>query len=195
MHFSINFLLVLSLAACGEPGNGIIPMGSADSLHFVDSINHVKDATAVSKVDTIQPAPIAPPVHFKRTDIVDFAKTLLGTTYKYACSDPSQGFDCSGFVYYVFGHFNIKVPRSSVEFLNEGHEVSIATAQPGDIILFTGTDSTDRTIGHIGIITENTDTLRFIHASSGKVYSVVISPFEHYYQTRFIKVVDILDTY
>jgi cell wall-associated NlpC family hydrolase len=192
MHFSINLLLVLSLAACGEPGNGIIPMDSADSLHFVDSINHIKDGTVVTKVDTM-PAP--PPVTFQRDDIVNFAKTLLGTTYKYACSSPAEGFDCSGFVYYVYSHFNIKVPRSSGEFSKEGHEVSITNAQPGDIILFTGTDSTDRTIGHVGIIIQNTDTLKFIHASSGKVYSVVISPFDHYYQTRFIKVVNILDTY
>ncbi|HMG82832.1 MAG TPA: NlpC/P60 family protein, partial [Ferruginibacter sp.] len=154
MHLTINLLLVLSLTACGEPGNGIIPMDSADSLHFVDSINHIKDGTEVNKKDTV---PVAPPATFKRDDIVNFAKTLLGTTYKYACSNPSEGFDCSGFVFYVFGHFNIKVPRSSGEFLNEGHEVSIASAQPGDIILFTGTDSTDRSIGHIGIITQNND--------------------------------------
>lgn len=195
MHFSINLLLVLSLTACGEPGDGIMPMDSTDSLHFVDSLNHVKDVTVVSKKDTLEPSPTAPPVTFKRDDIVAFAKTLLGTTYKYACSSPSEGFDCSGFVFYVYSHFNIKVPRSSGEFSSQGHEVSVTDAQPGDIILFTGTDSTDRTIGHVGIVIENTDTLKFIHASSGKVYSVVITPFDHYYQSRFIKVVDILDSY
>jgi cell wall-associated NlpC family hydrolase len=193
MHFCLNILLVLSLTACGRPGNGIIPMDSKDSLHFVDSINGIKDPAPLPlvKTDTIP----VPPTIFKRDDIVAFAKTLLGTTYKYACSNPSEGFDCSGFVYYVYSHFNIKVPRSSGEFSNEGHEVSIANAQPGDIILFTGTDSTDRTIGHIGIVTENIDTLKFIHASSGKVYSVVISPFDHYYQTRFIKIMNILDVH
>ena len=191
MHFCLNILLVLSLTACGSPGNGIIPMDSKDSLHFVDSINGIKDPAPFIKPDTTQP--VLPNNDFRRDDIIAFAKTLLGTTYKYACSNPSEGFDCSGFVYYVYSHFNIKVPRSSGEFSNQGHEVSIANAQPGDIILFTGTDSTDHTIGHIGIVTENTDTLKFIHASSGKVYSVVISPFDHYYQSRFIKIVNILD--
>jgi cell wall-associated NlpC family hydrolase len=190
MHFPIHLLLVLSLAACGEPGNGIIPMNSADSLHFVDSVNHTKDGTIITVKDTVKP--IVATTSYQRMEIVNFAKTLLGTTYKYGCSNPSDGFDCSGFVYYVYGHFNIKVPRSSIDFLNDGIEVSIQKARAGDLILFTGTDSNDRTIGHIGIVTENTDSLRFIHASSGKVYSVVITALNGYYQTRFLKVIDIL---
>jgi cell wall-associated NlpC family hydrolase len=193
MHFSVNILLVLSLTACGSPGNGIIPMDSADSLHFVDSINGIKDPVPVAVVKKNTPLPAVNNT-FQRDDIVAFSKTLLGTTYKYACSSPSEGFDCSGFVYYVYGHFNIKVPRSSREFSNAGHEVSVANAQPGDLILFTGTDSTTHIIGHMGIVIENSDTLKFIHASSGKVYSVVVTPFDHYYRSRFIKIVDILDT-
>ena len=190
MHFSINFLLVLSLTACGAPGNGIIPMDSADSLHFVDSINHVKDGTVVSKVDTIQPAPIAPPTHFKRTDIVDFAKTLLGTTYKYACSDPSQGFDCSGFVYYVFGHFNIKVPRSSIDFTNAGEDVALNQSKPGDLILFRGTDPRKSVVGHIGIIVANDHgDITFIQSTSGEAYSVIVSPLDKNYMARFVKVI------
>jgi hypothetical protein len=190
MHFPIHLLLVLSLVACGEPGNGIIPMNSADSLRFVDSVNHTKDGTIITIKDTVKP--IVASTSYQRIEIVNFAKTLLGTTYKYGCSNPSDGFDCSGFVYYVYGHFNIKVPRSSIDFLNDGVEVSIQKARAGDLILFTGTDSNDRTIGHIGIVTENTDSLRFIHASSGKVYSVVITALNGYYQTRFLKVIDIL---
>src|ERR1043165_3237469 len=56
-------------------------------------------------------------------DIVDFAQTLLGTPYQYASIDPAIGFDCSGFVTYVFTHFNIIVPRSSIDFTNVGKEV------------------------------------------------------------------------
>ncbi|HTB51312.1 MAG TPA: C40 family peptidase [Ferruginibacter sp.] len=192
MHFSLNILLVLSLTACGEPGNGIIPMDSRDSLHFVDSINGIKDTIPVGVAADNNVIKQAAVTTIQRSDIVAFAKTLLGTTYKYGCSNPSEGFDCSGFVNYVYSHFNIKVPRSSVEFTNAGKEVSVADAKPGDLILFTGTDSDDRTVGHIGIVIENIDTLKFIHASSGKVYSVVITPLNGYYQTRFIKIVDIL---
>ena len=48
-------------------------------------------------------------------EILQFAKTLIGTPYLYASTDPTNGFDCSGFITYVFNHFTIAVPRSSVE--------------------------------------------------------------------------------
>src|ERR1700712_1582669 len=49
-------------------------------------------------------------------ELVNYACSLAGTPYKYASTDPRQGFDCSGFVTYVFNHFHIMVPRTSVDF-------------------------------------------------------------------------------
>ncbi|MER3464122.1 MAG: glycoside hydrolase, partial [Chitinophagaceae bacterium] len=46
--------------------------------------------------------------------IVSFSKTLIGTPYRYGSTDPKVGFDCSGFITYVFNHFSISVPRSSI---------------------------------------------------------------------------------
>ena len=40
-----------------------------------------------------------------RAELIDYAKTLKGIRYKYASADPKKGFDCSGFVMYVFKHF------------------------------------------------------------------------------------------
>lgn len=122
--------------------------------------------------------------------IVAFAKTLIGIPYLYASTDPRKGFDCSGFITYVFNHFNITVPRSSVDFTDYGKEIDIIKARPGDLILFTGTDSTIRIVGHMGIVESNkNDSLRFIHSTSGKAKGVVITPFEKYYKSRFVKVV------
>ena len=122
--------------------------------------------------------------------IVAFAKSLIGAPYLYASCDPANGFDCSGFITYVFNHFGIAVPRSSVDFTNMGKEISKEVASPGDLILFTGTDSTILRIGHMGIIESNeNDTVKFIHSSSGKANGVVITPFEKYYKSRFIKVI------
>ena len=123
--------------------------------------------------------------------IVAFAETLIGTPYKYASTDPAAGFDCSGFITYVFNHFNIKVPRSSIDFTNVGKEVSIPETKRGDIILFTGTDSTEKFVGHMGIVVGNSDSLRFIHSSSGKVYGVTVTPLNNYYKGRFVKVIRI----
>ncbi len=131
----------------------------------------------------IQPGPTNP------IAIVAFAKTLIGTPYLYGSTDPQKGFDCSGFITYVFNHFHIKVPRSSVQFADVGREVNFQTAKPGDLILFTGTDSTIRIIGHMGIVVSNkNDTLHFIHSTSGKQYGVTITELSPYYMSRFVKV-------
>lgn len=124
-------------------------------------------------------------------EVVAYAQTLIGVPYKYASTDPNIGFDCSGFITYVFRHFNIAVPRSSIDFTNIGTPVSIEKAKPGDLILFTGTDSTERFVGHMGIIISNSDTAKFIHSTSGKAYGVTITPLNDYYKGRYVKTIRI----
>ncbi|HVF81818.1 MAG TPA: NlpC/P60 family protein, partial [Flavisolibacter sp.] len=93
--------------------------------------------------------------------IVDFAKTLIGVPYLYGSTDPAKGFDCSGFITYVFNRFNIAVPRSSIDFTSVGKEVTVADSKEADLILFTGTDSLKKFVGHMGIVVSNTDSLYF----------------------------------
>jgi|FrelakmetLWP11LW_1041352.scaffolds.fasta_scaffold89305_1 cell wall-associated NlpC family hydrolase len=122
--------------------------------------------------------------------IVAYAKTLMGTPYVYASVDPKVGFDCSGFITHVFNHFNLIVPRSSVDFTNYGLEIPTEETKPGDLILFTGTDSTIRVVGHMGIIVENKNgEILFIHSSSGHANGVVITKLNSYYQGRFVKMI------
>lgn len=71
----------------------------------------------------------------KPGDLVAFAKTLKGVPYVYASSNPKVGFDCSGFITYVFNRFGIAVPRSSIEFTNVGKAITPEQAKPGDLIL------------------------------------------------------------
>lgn len=124
--------------------------------------------------------------------LTGFARTAIGIPYKYASTDPKEGFDCSGFITYVFNHFGIAVPRTSVDFTNVKHEVPLQDSRPGDLILFTGTDSTIRVVGHMGIILSNPgDSVKFIHATSGRKYGVVISPLNAGYAKRFVKVIRI----
>jgi cell wall-associated NlpC family hydrolase len=124
-----------------------------------------------------------------RHELVRYAKTLIGIPYKFASTDPSEGFDCSGFITYVFGHFHWAVPRSSVDFTNIGKQIDLLNAKEGDLILFTGTSDAIKIVGHMGIITENTDTLRFIHSTSGRAYGVTISNLSDHYIKRFVKVI------
>ena len=126
--------------------------------------------------------------------LLSFAQTLLGVRYRAASSDPLRGFDCSGFVSYVFKKFNFVVPRSSNEFATAGEKIKLEDAKPGDVILFTGTKTHHpHSIGHVGIVFSNEDgQLRFIHSTSGKEHGVTISAMEDTYKRRFVEVVRVL---
>lgn len=124
-------------------------------------------------------------------EVMAFAETLKGIPYVWGSTDPRVGFDCSGFITHVFNHFGIKVPRSSVDFTNVGKTIPLEQAKRGDIILFTGTNPQERFVGHMGLIVSNTDTLKFIHSTSGKAKSVAVSPLSKSYIARFVKTIRI----
>lgn len=158
------------------------------------------DTVTVAKQDTLPPpAPDSAGLFTKINtgsitpgQLLSFANTLKGIPYKYASIDPAEGFDCSGFITYVFNHFNIAVPRRSVDFTYIHHPVNLNEAKTGDLILFTGTDSTIREVGHMGIIIKQLGReLTFIHSTSGKANGVTETPFNSYYQGRYVKTVRI----
>ena len=124
--------------------------------------------------------------------LLQFAKNLIGTRYRSACSDPSIGFDCSGFVSYVFKSFNFSVPRSSPEFMDIGEKISLADAKPGDIIIFKSPTHKHR-IGHVGIVLYNgADDFKFIHSTSGKERGVTITSMDDTYRRRFVQIVRVM---
>ena len=125
--------------------------------------------------------------------LLNFAQSLIGTRYCPGSSDPLTGFDCSGFVSYVFKKFNFNVPRSSCDFISAGEKIRFEDAKPGDIILFTGTKKNSRSIGHIGIVLCSTgDEFTFIHSTSGKKYGVTITAMDANYQRRFVQIIRLL---
>lgn len=130
-----------------------------------------------------------------RDSIVCYAEQYLGTPYVYAGAS-ANGFDCTGFVYFVFKHFGIHTSRSSSGFENEGTKIESECSLPGDIILFTGTNSEIRKVGHAGIIYQNENgMIDFIHSSSSKNhFGVTITRLNTSagYQKRFLRVITIL---
>jgi cell wall-associated NlpC family hydrolase len=69
----------------------------------------------------------------------------------------------------VFNHFDIMVPRTSLDFTPVQKPIPLQEARLGDLILFTAMDSTNRTVGHMGIISSTPgEPLRFMHSTSGK---------------------------
>ncbi|MDE3182339.1 MAG: C40 family peptidase [Bacteroidota bacterium] len=177
-----NFLLFLSLLSiviltgCSVSRKMNKPEPTAGSGIHSEVI--IKKKVPAHSIDTKNVLP---------EDVVTFAETLIGIKYKYGSESVERGFDCSGFVNYVFNHFNISVPRITIDFTNAGEEVPIAEGKPGDIILFTGTDAKSGVVGHIGIITQNNNgDVKFIHASTSR--GVIISGMNSYFLPRFVKV-------
>ncbi|HCE58591.1 MAG TPA: glycoside hydrolase [Prolixibacteraceae bacterium] len=128
-----------------------------------------------------------------RETLITFAKGFLGVPYLYASAAPEKGFDCSGFVHFVFKNFNINVPHSSRGFQYLGKLVQPEEFKVGDVLVFYGYRNTTQ-IGHVGIICE-ADGLnsKFIHSSSGKTKGVIISKLNsEMYSRRFYQCVDII---
>ncbi|MEO3402619.1 C40 family peptidase [Mucilaginibacter sp. CAU 1740] len=123
-------------------------------------------------------------------ELVEFAQTLKGIRYRYGSTNPERGFDCSGFVNYVFSHFGISIPRSSSDF-EPVKGIDISEAKFGDLILFTGTRSHNyHSAGHIGIvISQPGEPLAFIHSTSGAENGVTVTTMNDLYQRRYIKTI------
>lgn len=192
MKYLYLYFLLLLTVACGQKtasvqNDDISPVAPVilndDTAIFTPTILKVIDSSSLAKNNP----------SLNRVTLVSFAKTLIGIPYQYGSINPEKGFDCSGFITYTFNHFNFPVPRSSVDFTNYGKEISFASAQPGDLILFTGTDSTKRIVGHMGILTQTRDSIKFIQSTSGKAYGVTITPLNKYYQGRFVKIIRVLE--
>ncbi len=134
------------------------------------------------------PAPATP----RRDSVVRSALQLRGTAYCYAGTTPASGFDCSGFVQYVFGLYHVPLPHSTALLIAVGRPVPRAEARPGDVVVFTGTAKTSATPGHAGIVVAAgaSGPLRFVHSSSARRESgVKISQVEGSdYERRFMQV-------
>lgn len=92
--------------------------------------------------------------------ILDTAFACTGTPYVYGGTSRG-GFDCSGFVGYVFAKNGVKLPRTSLEQSSRGTAVSRGNLQSGDLVFFRTRGSR---VSHVGIYIGNN---KFIHASSG----------------------------
>lgn len=94
--------------------------------------------------------------------IVKDALALRGVPYRNGGSDP-KGFDCSGFVQYVFAKHGVKLPRGTRDQMEHGTEMRLAGIAPGDLIFFSTTATKEPS--HVGVAIGGDE---FVHAPSSR---------------------------
>ncbi|MBL0900173.1 MAG: C40 family peptidase [Reyranella sp.] len=115
--------------------------------------------------------------------LVSRAMNYLGTPYRYGGTSPKTGFDCSGFVYYLYGAvFGQTIGRMPHEMVRQGVTVSRNELQKGDLVLF----GSRGTYTHIGIYAGND---RFVHATHRDSPVMVTHMDADYYRQRFMTAV------
>ena len=132
-------------------------------------------ASETALAQTVAPEPtttIAPPSRYG--GVVGIAMRYLGTPYVWGGASPG-GFDCSGFVMYVFSQIGVSLPHNAAAQYGYGAPVSRDALQPGDLVFFDG-------LGHVGIYVGGGS---FIHAPhTGDV--VKISSMTGWYASSYV---------
>lgn len=113
--------------------------------------------------------------------LLDLGRSLIGTRYRYGGTSVQSGFDCSGFVGYLFREeVGLELPRSTRELINlDAPKVARADLEPGDLILFN--DRGRGRVSHAGIYLGDD---QFIHSSSSRSGGVRIDSLDDSYWNR-----------
>jgi len=114
------------------------------------------------------------------SDMLNYALNLIGVNYKYGGTQPTTGFDCSGYVSHVFRQVaGLSLPHNALAISRQGKQISVNELQPGDLVFF---NTLRRSFSHVGIYIGNN---RFVHAPSSGGGVQVVSMTDGYWVKRF----------
>src|SRR4051794_18949914 len=142
LAFTLAIVLVRPLGARADDGQPTPLLSSADAV--------AADATPlVHQVPVVKQAPkvvrkLQQNLRFGRR-VVGYAKKFIGVPYVYGGSSPRGGFDCSGFVRYVYQHFGVSLPHSSYAQFNDGRRIGRGGLRPGDLVFLTASGTSAST--------------------------------------------------
>lgn len=115
-------------------------------------------------------------------DLVNFARTALGTPYSWGGNSLSSGVDCSGLAQQVYAHFGIQLPRVTYQQIAQGASVPVDKLQPGDLVFF-DTEAAHKGADHVGIYIGGG---KFIHAPHTGDVVKISSLSDSYYMNRLM---------
>jgi len=168
-----RFTKVTVKARNGQWYNVVLPNGEEGWVFY----QYVRLSSPSSRSDANRETSI------KVQELIDFAKSFLGIRYVWGGSTPA-GFDCSGFVGYVFKNFGISLPRVAEDQAQVGYKVySIKDLEPGDLVFFNTDKKFSRNVTHVGIYIGDGE---FIHASSARKHVRIDRIDTGYYEERFL---------
>jgi peptidoglycan DL-endopeptidase CwlO len=156
----LGALVVISGAACASTGAVPRPFPGA-----------VGTVTA--------PVTTAPPTDVLVVPLVATALSYRGVPYRNGGSDPG-GFDCSGFVQWVFAQQGRAMPREVRDQYRVGKSIDRGEVQPGDLVFF---ETVSPGASHVGIALGND---QFVHAPSSRGVVRVESYTVDYWKQRYI---------
>ncbi len=120
--------------------------------------------------------------------IVSLAQTQVGARYTWGGTSPSTGFDCSGFVYWVFNTLGYPLERTLPEQFSAGRRVRLEELRPGDIVFFADTYTSG--LSHNGIYIGDGKFIHAVDESTG----VAITPLNSaYWEQRYVGAVRVVD--
>ncbi|MGD0959309.1 MAG: C40 family peptidase [Methylomonas sp.] len=141
----------------------------------------ISGCATFNKPQVSQPATAFAPQ--ENSKIVHEALQLQGQPYVSGGESPSEGFDCSGLVYYVYKKQGLSLPRDTWSQANRLPSVQLNQRQPGDLVFFT---INTKPFSHVGIYVGND---KFVHAPSSRTGKVMMSDLNHpYWRERFTAV-------
>jgi cell wall-associated NlpC family hydrolase len=155
------------------------------SLFFNTPSLVASDFASASADANLKPSTVTAPSNRVSALFTD-VRQYLGIRYRFGGTTPA-GFDCSGFVRFMFGRvFDMQLPRSSREMSAIGTRVARSELKPGDLVFFRNARNR---INHVGIFVGNG---MFVHSSLTKgITSDRLN--ENYYEKRFATGVRLLD--
>ena len=125
-------------------------------------------------------APEAAPASSRGGEIAHLAEAYVGSPYRWGGTSPA-GFDCSGFVMFVFSQFGVDLPHDDFGILQSGEAVSAEDLQPGDVLVFANTYRAG--LSHVGIYLGDG---QFVHAVDERHGVSVSKLWDDYWGPRFV---------